>query len=118
MPSTPLPQVSNLSAFTKDQDFNTYHTMVTLAPDDCGPTSCRNPAKFINHINANFKGSSNTGDVRLHMVSVTLGSADVIIVWQARTTEAAKDFMEKVLSGYHCQTNTQIAMWSHGQGGI
>jgi len=116
MAAAPLPTVSNLSAFTKEKDFHTYTSLVTLAPDNCQP-SCRDPARFINHINANFKGTSNRGDVRLHMVTVTLGIADVVLVWQARTTEAAKEFMGNVLGGYHCQSNTMMAMWSHGQGG-
>ena len=111
-----LPVVSNLSSFTKDQDFDTFFTLVTLNSDDCSP-SCRDPAKFVAHINNNFKGKPNQGDVLLHMVAATMGQADMILVWQAKTTPAKKQFMQNVLSGYHCQTNTLMAMWSHGTGG-
>jgi hypothetical protein len=47
-----------------------------------------------------------------------MGQADMIVVWQAKTTLAKKEFVENVLSGYHCQTNTMMAMWSHGTAGI
>jgi hypothetical protein len=116
MTSTELPKVENLSAFTKEMGFHTYISLISLAPDNCQPP-CRDTSKFLNHIKAKFKGNSNQGDLRLHMVSVTLGQADAVLVWQARTAEAAKEFMETVLGGYHCQSNTMMAMWSHGQSG-
>ncbi len=111
-----LPTVSNLSAFTKEKDFDTYFTLVTLAPDNCVP-SCKDPAKFLSYVNGKFKGTANNGDIRLHMVSVTFGSADLVLVWQAKTAAAAKEFLVDILAGYHCHCNTIHAMWSHGQGG-
>ena len=106
-----IPAVSNLSSFTKDKDFDTFFTLVTLNADDCEP-SCRDPAKFVEHINAKFNGQSDKGDARLLMVAATMGQADMILVWQAKTTPAKKEFMGNVLSGYHCQTNTMTALWS------
>jgi hypothetical protein len=108
-----LPSISNLSPFGKD--FQTYFSMVTL-------TGNRKLDQFIAHIDSSFKSVdpayTGTNDrLRLHMVGVTFGTADAVVVWQAKDTDAAKEFVDKVLTGYPCQSNTMYCMMSHGQSG-
>lgn len=64
---------------------------------------------FYRHLNAGFrrlKRSQYAKRVKLVMAGTTFGSADLVVVWQAKDMEASKAFMDSVLVG----TNSSNSM--------
>jgi hypothetical protein len=84
------------------KDWNTYFTSVSFYGN-------REPRTFYELVNKGFKKLERfvkAGKLRLHIVAVTFGDADAIIIWQAKDVEAEKAFMTAVLAepGYISKT--------------
>jgi len=100
------PTINNFSTFAND--FDTYCSLVTLID----PTKVDD---FLRHINTSW-GKVANNRLRLLFVGITFGCADVVVTWQAKDSDAAKEFSESVFGGYPCHSNTLQACVGHGQG--
>lgn len=96
------------------KDWDTYFSLVTFYGD-------RTLRAFCEHVNKGFKklgGHVKTGKLRLHMVAITFGSADAVVVWQAKDADAAKAFMDAMLTGSGYISNTLKCSMSRGFGPV
>jgi len=94
------------------KDHTTYFTLVTYTGD-------RKTDRIIDVLNNAYNDLKNlvtNDELRLVVVGATLGSADAVMVWQAKNEKAAKPFLEKVLAQPGLSTNTVVCMMSHGNG--
>jgi hypothetical protein len=94
-----------------------WHTFFTLVNLNAG----KDTDAFYQHLRDEWiklsKGPSGK-NLRLVMSGATFGSADVVVVWQAKETDAAKEFAEKVLVADACATHSSntlpcIRYWLH-----
>ena len=93
---------------------DTYFTLVTFYGD-------RNPRTFYDHVNKAAKKLSQyrkDGRLQLHIAGVTFGSADAVLVWQAKDAEAAKAFMDAILTGPGYVSNSMLCSMSRGFGPV
>ncbi len=95
------------------KDHNTYFTLVTFYGD-------RSLHSFYEHVNKGFKSLDKNvkARIRLHILGITFGSADAVIIWQAKDSEAEKAFMGAVLTGTGYISNTLTCSMSIGFGPI
>jgi len=92
---------------------HTYFSEVTFGPQ-------QTIDKFYDHINSGMRQLSDyvkADRIRLKIVAITFGSADAMIVWQAKDPRAAKAFRDNVLaSNPPLQCVTLCCMASDGHG--
>jgi hypothetical protein len=88
-------------------DWITFFTLIKLNPG-------KNTDMFYKHFHDEWKNQLGSyGDkLRLLTASVTLGSADAIVVWQAKDLEAGKAVTEKVLAADECATHSSNTLAS------
>jgi len=99
-------------------DWDTFVTKVKL---EGGKT----PTDFYRHFNAGWKSLSKgpyNKKIKVLLIGKTLGSADVVIVWQAENSEATKAFLDTILvsstnSTHSCETLWGIKFFFYGQTG-
>ncbi len=97
------------------EGYNTYFSQVKLGPQE-------KIDQFYVHINdamtnLPLKDLVRSGDVILHIVAVTFGAADVMIVWQAKQDKFAKVFRDHVLSGNPTGSTTLCSLSGDGHNG-
>ncbi len=112
-PSGPLAPSGLSDEWSKG--YNSYFSHVKLGPQE-------KIGQFYVHINnamTNPPLSSlvKSGDIILHIVAVTFGSADVMIVWQAKDDNAAKEFRDHLLAGNPYGSETLCALSGDGHDG-
>jgi hypothetical protein len=112
-PSGPLKDSGLSDDWSKG--YSTYFSHVTLTP---GKT-VEKFYDFLNHAmtTSPLKGDVSSGDLNLHTVAVVYGTADVIIVWQAKNDKAAKDFRNTVLAGDGHRSQTMYCSSGDGHNG-
>jgi hypothetical protein len=107
----PLAPSGISSDFSKDHD--TYFSQVKLSPE-------KTIQMFYDHVNNGMKNLSSlvkADRIRLKIVAVTFGAADVMIVWQAKDADAAKQFRDSILAGDGHKTETLCSRIGDGHDG-
>jgi hypothetical protein len=85
-----------------EREWDTYFTLIDLYQGQKPEDLYRHIAKHF----AELMKSNHSNKLRLLIVATTLGSADAVIVWQAKDWEAAKAFTDAVLIGAAYKSNT------------
>ena len=101
-------------------DWLTFFTLVKLNPG-------KDTAMFYQHLHDEWRkltsppSGSYGQTLRLLIAGTTLGSADLVVVWQAENLDAAKAFTETVLVSDACATHSSntlpcVKRWVHHAG--
>jgi len=107
----PLAPSGISSDFSKEHD--TYFSQVKLNPD-------KTIQMFYDHVNNGMKKLNSlvkADRIRLKMVAITFGTYDVMVVWQAKDADAAKQFRDTILAGDGHQSVTAFARIGDGHDG-
>jgi uncharacterized protein with GYD domain len=98
------------------QGWSTYYTLVTFGPN-------KTLKHFNRHLKAAHKQLANLvpNRLRIWFVSLTFGIADVVIVWQAKDDQSAKEFLKVVLAdkgphSFDATCNTMVALGTNTGG--
>jgi len=93
-------------SLSHQKDYYTYVTFVSFH-------GRRDTSAFFNQI----KGAANklskriqAKELQLDMVGMAFGAADVVLLWRAKTLDAAKEFADTVLTGDGNVSNTIICV--------